>query len=112
MATGTRKKLEGNGMWESSRMMLPEHIVQINELAKEQKKRSRIDLDEQEWESISQAMAASLQHRKEVTLRMYHPIEELNVVGIVDRVDQMKGRFMVDGEWFEIRDIEGVQIEH
>lgn len=23
--TTTRKKLEGNGLWESSRMMLPEH---------------------------------------------------------------------------------------
>lgn len=111
MATGTRKKLEGNGMWESSRMMLPEHIVRLNQLAHDQKKRQRIDLDEQEWESVSQAVGASLQHRKEITLRMFHPLEELTVVGIVDRVDQLKGRFMVDGEWFEIRDIEGVSIE-
>lgn len=93
-------------------MMLPEHKVRINQLAEEQKKRVRIDLDEQEWENVSQAVGASLEHRKEITLRMYHLLEELNVVGIVCRVDQMKGRFMVDGEWFEIRDIEGVQLEH
>lgn len=30
MATGSRKKLEGNGIWESSRMMLPEHKVALN----------------------------------------------------------------------------------
>ena len=45
MATKPRKKLEGNGMWESSRMMLPEHIVQINQWATEIKKRERIELD-------------------------------------------------------------------
>lgn len=51
-----RKKLVANSLWESSRMMLPEHIVSINEHAYQQKKRSRIHLDEQEWESISKAV--------------------------------------------------------
>ncbi len=43
---------------------------------------------------------------------MYHEFEKLEVIGIVDRVDQFKQRFMVDGEWFDIRDIEGADIEH
>lgn len=111
MATGSRKKLEGNGMWESSRMMLPEHIVRINQLAHEQKKRQRIELDEQEWEDVSRAVAQSMQQRQPVKLRMYHEFEELEVNGIVDRVDQLNGRFMVDGEWFLIKDIEGARVE-
>lgn len=106
-----RKKLEGNGMWESSRMMLPEHKVALNEYDREMKKRQRTELDEQEWEDVSRIVAESMQHRVEISVRMFHPTEKLTVVGIVDRVDQLKGRFMVDGEWFSIKDIEGAKVE-
>lgn len=112
MATGTRKKLEGNGMWESSRMMLPEHIIRINQWATEIKKRQRIELDEQEWAIITQLVEASLKHRQQIKLQMYHELEELVVIGIVDRIDLIQARFMVDGEWFLIKDIEGAQLEH
>lgn len=112
MAIKPRKKLEGNGMWESSRMMLPEHIVQINQWATEIKKRERIELDEQEWEDVSRTVGISMLQRQQVKLRMFHELEDLEIVGIVERVDQLKGRFMVDGEWFAIRDIEGAQLEH
>ncbi|NIK75703.1 hypothetical protein FHS15_000803 [Paenibacillus castaneae] len=106
-----RKKLEGNGLWESSRMMLPEHKVAINEHEKALRQRQRVELDEQEWEQVSRSVTESLQQRQPVTLRLFHPAEELIVSGIVDRVDQMKGRFMVDGEWFAIGDIEGADME-
>ncbi|MGO4543213.1 YolD-like family protein [Paenibacillus sp. 2TAB23] len=107
----SRKKLEGNGMWESSRMMLPEHKVRLNQLTEDEKKRQRIDLDEQEWVIISQLVEDSLKHRQLIKLQMFHETEELEVSGIVDRVDQLKGRFMVDGEWFAIKDIEGASLE-
>ncbi|WP_169083140.1 YolD-like family protein [Paenibacillus sp. PL91] len=106
-----RKKLEGNGLWESSRMMLPEHKVAINEHEKALRNRERVELDEQEWENVARLVTESLQQRHSITLRLFHPLEELTVAGIVDRVDQLKGRFMVDGEWFSIRDIEGAAIE-
>ncbi|MDQ0114380.1 YolD-like family protein [Paenibacillus harenae] len=109
MAT-QRKKLTGNGMWESSRMMLPEHKVEINAHAHERNRRKRIVLDEQEWEDISRVIGESLQQRTLVTIRLYHPFEDLMVEGVVDRIDQMRRRFMVDGEWFEIRDVEGASI--
>lgn len=102
-----RKKLEGNGLWESSRMMLPEHKVAINEQEKALRQRQRVELDEQEWENVARSVTDSLQQRQPVTLRLFHPFEELTVIGIVDRIDQLKGRFMVDGEWFAIKDIEG-----
>ncbi|WP_141505945.1 YolD-like family protein [Paenibacillus luteus] len=106
-----RKKLEGNGIWESSRMMLPEHKVAINEQEQASRQRQRIELDEQEWENISRFVMESLQQRHPIAIRLFHPLEELSVIGVVDRVDQLKGRFMVDGEWFSIRDIEGASIE-
>ncbi|WP_424765845.1 YolD-like family protein [Paenibacillus sp. sgz302251] len=106
-----RKKLEGNGLWESSRMMLPEHKVAINEHEAALLLRQRVELDEQEWENVARCVTESLQQRQQITLRLFHPIEELTVIGIVDRIDQQRGRFMVDGEWFLIGDIEGAVIE-
>ena len=112
MATNQRKKLEGNGMWESSRMMLPEHKVALNAWDRERQKRKRIELDEQEWEDVSRAVGQSMQQRQQIKLRMFHEFEDLEIVGIIDRVDQLNGRFMVDGEWFAVRNIEGAQLEY
>ncbi|MCR2804938.1 YolD-like family protein [Paenibacillus soyae] len=106
-----RKKLEGNGLWESSRMMLPEHKAAIIRHTESLKRRERVQLDEQEWEHVSRAVSESLQRRQPITVRLFHPMELLTVIGIVDRVDELKGRFMVDGEWFPIADIEGAALE-
>ncbi|MFD1953717.1 YolD-like family protein [Paenibacillus thailandensis] len=106
-----RKLLEGNGMWESSRMMLPEHKAALNEHYIQSKRRPRVELDESEWELISRAVAESLQLRKVIELRMYDPFEELVVRGVVERVDQFGSRFMVDGEWFKVQDVEGATVE-
>ncbi|WP_364140620.1 hypothetical protein [Paenibacillus sp. LPE1-1-1.1] len=43
---------------------------------------------------------------------MYHPLDEHAIIGIVGRVDHLKGRFMVDGEWFQIKDIESAQLDY
>ncbi|WP_127534300.1 YolD-like family protein [Paenibacillus kobensis] len=102
------KKLQGNGLWESSRMMLPEHKAEIVSSAKAAKYRQPSELDEHEWEQISRAVAESMELRQPIALRMYHPYEETKVIGTVERIDHYRGRFMVDGEWFEIRHIEGV----
>jgi hypothetical protein len=106
-----RKKLEGNGLWESSRMMLPEHKAAINHHSESLKRRERIQLDEQEWEHVSRAVSESLLRRQPITVHLFHPVELLTVIGIVDRVDELRGRFMVDGEWFPTADIEGAALE-
>jgi len=102
------KKLEGNGRWESSRMILPEHREAHLRHKKESLRRSRIELDEQELELVSGYLHQSLLQREPVSIRMYHPFEELQIIGVVDRIDQQLKRFKVDGEWFELNDIEGV----
>lgn len=102
-----RKKLEGNGLWESSRMMLPEHKAAINQHEASLKQRNRVEIDEQEWEHISRSMTESLQQRHRVTVQLFHPIEERTVHGIIDRIDQLQKRFMMNGMWYPIGDIEG-----
>jgi len=111
MLTKDSKKLTGNGFWESSRMMLPEHKIALNENFKELKRRQRIELDDQEWQDISRIVYESMQQRRLIAIKMYHPFEDLQIVGVVDRVDPINKRFMVDGEWFPIRDIEGAGFE-
>ncbi|MGI2294199.1 YolD-like family protein [Paenibacillus sp. GXUN7292] len=105
------KKLQCNGLWESSRMMLPEHKATIISNNEALKRRQRIELDEQEWEEISRVMALSLKTRNFAVIRMYHQYEDLQIVGIVDRIDQLAGQFLVDGEWFKINDIQGATLE-
>ncbi|HIW33628.1 MAG TPA: YolD-like family protein [Candidatus Paenibacillus intestinavium] len=103
-------KLEGNGLWESSRMMLPEHKGSIIQKAHEQKQRKRIDLDDQELDIINEALQQSLWQRITITIKMYHLYEDLLIVGVVDRIDRPIGRFKIDGEWFILGDIEGVKL--
>lgn len=104
-------KLTGNGFWESSRIILPEHRLRLQQERRELKRRERIELDEQEWEDVSRTVGESLQLRKVIKLNMYHEYEDLEIIGVVDRVDRHGGRFMVDGEWFKISDIEGAVLE-
>lgn len=65
-------------------------------------------LDEQEAETISAAIAESLQERVPVRLRRFDPYEDCVIEGIVERVDRAARRIKVDGEWFAIDDIIGV----
>jgi len=103
-------KLEGNGLFESSRMMLPEHKEAIIRYNEEQKRRKRIELDEQEFERINIALHQSMKLRVAITIKMYHTLEYPKVIGVVDRIDRQLGRFRVDGEWFVLGDIEGVEL--
>ena len=105
------KKLEGNGLWET-RMMLPEHKGAIIQKVHEQKRRKRIELDDQELDIINDALQQSLWQRIPIRIKMYHLFEDLLIVGVVDRIDRPIGRFKIDGEWFILGDIDGVEPNH
>jgi len=100
------KKLIDNGLWESSRMMSPEHKAVLAQYVETTKRRSRIELNEQEYERMYCLMNSSLRLRKQISIKLFHPFEMLEVIGIVDYIDHSQNKFMVDGEWFPISDIE------
>jgi hypothetical protein len=107
------KKLEGNGMWESSRMMLPEHREAILDQTRNKDNKKRNELDEQELLLIETTIHQSMQHHQTLTFSLYDPHEDLKVIGLVERVDQRAKQIRVDGEWFDMRDIvavEGLQL--
>lgn len=96
-------------MWESSRMMLVEHTKALIDYGTSLNKRERIYLEDQELDYINGALQESLRQRIMITVKLYDPYEQLLVNGIVERIDRSIGRFKVDGEWFIIGDIEGVE---
>jgi hypothetical protein len=107
------KKLEANGLWESSRMMLPEHKDASRRQAKQTERLERPTLDDQEVEIISSVLFQSHRYQKTVRLTLYGEYDLRNVSGIVtctqrdsfrlDTEDLISG--VVDWEWFMFRDV-------
>lgn len=98
-------KLDGNGMWESSRIILPEHREAINEYRWGLKAKEKPILDEDEHETICRKILESYENRTEITLIMFDRFEDLRVIGVVERADPIGGRIRVDGEWFAVKDV-------
>jgi hypothetical protein len=84
------KKLQKNGLFESSRMMLPEHKESYLLHQQQLDKRTRPILDEQQTENISRLIAESMLTGKEVTFLLFGGFEEREVTGKVMRIDQQK----------------------
>lgn len=70
-----RKKIEGNGMWEFNRMMLPEHKTAINNLNDHNNDRQCVYLDDQELELIGRRLMSSLHNRTIIEVRLNDPAD-------------------------------------
>ncbi|MGG3278769.1 YolD-like family protein [Paenibacillus solani] len=98
----TRKKLEGNGLWESSRMMLPEHKEAIIRKRLEEGRKDRPTLDPQEIELIEQALAESFHEHRAVTVRLYDEYEDTELTGMVVLIHTFRREIklsITEGEW-------------
>lgn len=103
------KKLQGNGLFESSRMMLPEHKEAYILHQQSLQKKSRPQIDEQEKERLSQIIAESLQCKKEINLELFGEFDEAEVRGVVTKVDQQLQKVKLtqddDFVWINVGDI-------
>ncbi|MDD9269559.1 YolD-like family protein [Paenibacillus sp. GCM10023248] len=107
------KKLELNGLWESSRMMLPQHKEAAIRKRKEAQRLSQPIRDEQEIQNISAVLSLSQMYKKPVTLTLYGEYRNRSIVGIVGR--SKHGEFRLDllepqdgpegWEWVAYRDV-------
>ncbi|MEK5181333.1 YolD-like family protein [Paenibacillus odorifer] len=102
-------KLEANGLWEGSRMIMPEHKVRILDDALNEETRKKPDLDPQALVEISQALAQSLEDCSPITLTLFGEFEDKSIHGIVMRVDrqhgQIKFRHDDDWDWIKVKDV-------
>lgn len=109
-----RKKLEGNGLWESSRMMLPEHIVRIREFTRDLLAKEKPVLYGDELEFIYDKISAYFANKTEITLVLFGKFEDTRVVGVVDRIDTIKKRVRIDetdgtSDWIRVEDVIAVE---
>lgn len=108
------KKLKDNGLWESSRMMLPEHKEAINARRRNMHRKAQPEIDSAELERFSQLYFQSLYTGTYITLTLFMDGEERIVYGQVTRIDRDKAAIKLTdanggSEWIHIRDIVGVE---
>lgn len=66
------KKLEANGLWESSRMMLPQHKERIIQHRTHIHVQTKPILHEDEWEIMAQHIEMSLNYTLPATIEIFH----------------------------------------
>ncbi|MEK4977530.1 YolD-like family protein [Bacillus sp. FSL K6-6540] len=108
--TTTRKKLEGNGLWESSRMMLPEHKETIIRRQLEEGRKNKPVLDPQEMELIEQALAESFHMHRTIKLRLFDEYADQELTGTVSVIHTYRREIKLatgigEWEWIKINDI-------
>lgn len=106
----TRKKLEGNGLWESSRMMLPEHKESIIRRQVEEGRKQRPILDGQEVELIERAIAESFREHRRITIRVWRENGDVELSGFVTIVQTYQKEIKLsikqgEVEWVKIENI-------
>jgi hypothetical protein len=107
------KKLEKNGQWESSRMMLPEHREAILEQNRSLKKRVKPEMDEQVQEEILRAIGVSMWLSLPMTFVLFDEIADYDLTGIAIKIDTTNHMVKVSGtedeSWIKFSDIVGVR---
>lgn len=89
------KKLIDNGLHESSRMILPEfREAYLNEM-KEQERRGKPVIDEQEVQLIEQAILESYHERRSVALTVFSPFDDEVLCGVVELIDKPNRRIKI-----------------
>lgn len=106
------KKLQGNGIFESSRFMLPEHAERMRQHYIEETRKFKPVLDAQEIELIEQAIVNSYNRRVPVELRVFDPFEDVRMSGVVTALNTSLREIKLmqgedDYEWIKLRDIMG-----
>lgn len=100
------KKLEGNGLWEGSRMMLPEHKIRIISDERETLRRIQPILDEQKLEEIECTLALSLRSHVRVTVVLFDPFENKLMSGFVTSIHthsrEFKLQWAEEWKWIEV----------
>ncbi|PYE52476.1 YolD-like family protein [Paenibacillus barcinonensis] len=95
------KRLEGNGIYESSRMIMPEHREAMLQQEKEQQRKGKPILDEQAIEEIVRTLAESYHEKTTVDLVVFSPFDDEHYSGVVIGINQSRGKvnlLLEDGE--------------
>lgn len=105
------KKLEANGLWESSRIILPEHREALLRWRKERNRRERPVIDDQAREEFARLIGESAETGRVITVNVYDPYDSIEITGYVNVLDTyaQRFRFVHDGgrvrTWIAFEDV-------
>jgi hypothetical protein len=100
-----RKKLEGNGLWESSRMRLPEHQARIQQSTRELEKREKPALDPQKREEIGERLSRAYREGAEIGLVLFGPYGNRTIRGVIAKADPLARKLLIGGAWIRVEDV-------
>ncbi|MEC0371901.1 YolD-like family protein [Paenibacillus chibensis] len=112
------KKLQGNGLFESSRMMLPEHREAYIRHQQHLAPRQPPLLDPQAEEEMARVMAEAMHSGSAVTITLFDDPEDIRLTGQVLRIDPGRRRICWDGgdgegsRWIALDQIIGAVAEN
>lgn len=99
----------GNLLWESSRMMLPEHKEQWLDHRRTSASKPRPVVDEQQLEQWSDILAGSLATGRPLAVTLYGPLQNRQISGTVRKWSPLERKLQLvhDGtaEWIRMEDI-------
>ncbi|WP_433581360.1 YolD-like family protein [Paenibacillus amylolyticus] len=103
-------KLSENGIYEGSRLILPEHREAYLAQEELQRRRGKPVLDEQEMQLIEEAILESYQDCRSVTLTVFNPFDDEDIRGVVASIDKPNRRIKLvradeDYSWIRIEEI-------
>ena len=104
------KKLTDNGLFDSSRMMLPQHRETILAHQKELNRIMKPVIDEQEWQLIGQMLQDSFNNHVKVTLSIFDPLNTKHLSGFVTVINTFRKEIKLstdrdEWEWVKFGDI-------
>lgn len=104
------KKLESNGLFDSSRMMLPQHKEAILRRQFETNNmHEKPIIDEQEWQLIGQVLQESFLQHVRVRIKLFDPYEDKEISGFVTVINtylkEIKLRNEDDWDWVKFENI-------
>ncbi|MBU7315996.1 YolD-like family protein [Paenibacillus oleatilyticus] len=107
------KKLQGNGLWESSRMMLPEHRSQILKSNKELTRSKMPVLHEDEITLINENVARSYAQKETLEVLIFGEWGNRKEIGVVTSIHHQK-KFKLDFdegyEWIDFSEVLSTKI--
>ncbi|MCM3257076.1 YolD-like family protein [Paenibacillus lautus] len=107
------KKLEKNGLWESSRMTLPQHKERIVEHVNKRTTIEKPTLHEDEWENIAQNINLSISFNESVVIEIYNQYGNRLVEGVVSSISKIGKKLRLEWdagyEWVDFDEIVSVK---
>lgn len=101
--------LGSNLLWESSRMMLPEHKEVLQHHRKELNKRTKPILDEQQIELFSHNIWEAMKRNKVVKMQIFNLYQDSYIVGKVKKISSERDKVLIKckdrEEWINFNQI-------